>query len=226
MNRLISKMPIAAVIAFAITAQAAFFMRLRLPSAQALKAAGGRLVRTTEARVNGEEARISVIGFDCPLREAEASVRRLWNLPASAPSAFFSTGAWITRTESGVRQDIFLFPGNDAETCSAWLAERVADNGETAPVSSPGGDPLPTGRLTGCIEMKDTGSVLTTHEYDGAPADAVRSAEAGLTSMGWEKILSGDTTSYFAKDGHAAVAVAYVADGSTRVAILRSGSNN
>ena len=224
MNRLIAKMPLAAVIAFAITAHAAFFMRLKLPSAQALKAAGGRLVRTTEARVNGEEARISVIGFDCPLNEAEASIRRLWNLPApaSAVTPLF-TGTWLTRTESGTRQDIFLFPGNNSETCSAWLLERVADNGDPATFSAPGGDPLPGGKLTGCIEMKDTGSVLTLHEHDGSPADAVRAAEAGLSALGWGTILSGDTTSYFAKDGHAAVAVAYTAEGVTRVSILRSG---
>ncbi len=199
-------------------------MRLKLPSAQALKAAGGRLVRTTEARVNGEETRVSVIGFDCPLNEAEASIRRLWNLPAPASSVTpLFTGTWLTRTESGTRQDIFLFPGNSSETCSAWLAERVADNGEAGPISPPGGDPLPGGKLTGCIEMKDTGSVLTLHEFDGLPADAVRAVEAGLTSLGWGIILSGDTTAYFAKDGHAAVACAYSADGATRVAILRSG---
>ncbi|MBQ6247175.1 MAG: hypothetical protein IJK04_09940, partial [Kiritimatiellae bacterium] len=199
-------------------------MRLKLPSAQALKAAGGRLVRTTEARVNGEEARVSVIGFDCPLNEAEASIRRLWNLPAPASSVTpLFTGTWLTRTESGTRQDIFLFPGNSSETCSAWLAERVADNGEAGPISPPGGDPLPGGKLTGCIEMKDTGSVLTLHEFDGLPSDAVRAVEAGLTSRGWGIILSGDTTAYFAKDGHAAVACAYSADGATRVAILRSG---
>jgi hypothetical protein len=210
--------------ALALTANAAFFMRLKLPSAQALKAAGGRLVRTTEARVNGKEARISVVGFDCPLHEAEANIRRLWNLPpAATPVTPLFTGTWLTRTESGTRQDIFLFPGNNSETCSAWLSERVADNGESAPLSAPGGDPLPGGKLTGCIEMKDTGSVLTLHEYDGMPADAVRAAEAGLSALGWGTLLSGDTTSYFAKDGHAAVAVAYAAEGCTRVAILRSG---
>ncbi len=199
-------------------------MRIKLPSAQALKAAGGRLVRTTEARVNGNEARVSVIGFDCPLHEAEANIRRLWNLPpATASVAPLFTGTWLTKTESGTHQDIFLFPGNSSETCSAWLSERVADNGESAPLSAPGGDPLPGGKLTGCIEMKDTGSVLTLHEYEGMPADAVRAAEAGLSALGWGTILSGDTTSYFAKDGHAAVAAAYSVDGTTRVAILRSG---
>ncbi len=224
MSRLIAKLSIAAVIAFAITTQAAFFMRLKLPSSQALKAAGGRLVRTAEARVNGEEARVSVIGFDCPQHEAEANIRRLWNLPPTTASiAPLFTGTWLTRTESGTRQDIFLFPGNNSETCSAWLAERVADNGEQGTIASPGGDPLPSGKLTGCIEMKDTGSVLTLHEYDGMPADAVRAAEAGLSALGWGTLLSGDTTSYFAKDGHAAVAVAYAAEGCTRVAILRSG---
>ena len=199
-------------------------MRVRLPSAQALKAAGGRLVRTTEARVNGKEARISVIGFDCPLQEAEASIRRLWNLPPAKTSvAPLFTGTWLTKTESGTHQDIFLFPGNNSETCSAWLSEHVADNEEATPLSSPGGDPLPGGKLAGCIEMKDTGSVLTLHEYDGMPADAVRAAEVGLSALGWGTVLSGDTTAYFAKDGHAAVAVAYSADGITRVAILRSG---
>ena len=211
-------------IALALTANAAFFMRLKLPSSQALKAAGGRLVRTAEARVNGAEARISVIGFDCSLPEAESTIRRLWNLPPTTASvAPLFTGTWLTRTESGTRQDIFLFPGNISESCSAWLSERVADNGEEGTIASPGGDPLPGGKLTGCVEMKDTGSVLTLHEYDGSPADAVRAAEAGLSALGWGTILSGDTTSYFAKDGYAAVAVAYVADGTTRVAILRSG---
>ena len=217
---------ICALALFAITAQAAFFMRLKLPSAQALKAAGGRVVRTTEARVNGKEARITVIGFDCPLHEAEASIRRLWNLPPATTSiAPLFTGTWLTKTESGTHQDIFLFPGNNSETCSAWLSERVADTDESAPISVTGGDPLPGGKLVGCIEMKDTGSVLTLHEYDGSPADAVRAAEAGLEAMGWGTILSGDTTSYFAKGGHAAVACAYSADGVTRVAILRSGSS-
>ena len=129
----------------------------------------------------------------------------------------------MTRTESGVRQDIFLLPGNNSESCSAWLSERVEDGDKPAKLSSPGGDPLPGGKLTGCIEMKDTGSVLTLHEYDGMPADAVRAAEAGLSALGWGILLSGDTTTYFAKDGHAAVATAYSADGTTRVAILRSG---
>ena len=197
-------------------------MRVRLPSAQALKAAGARLVRTTEARVNGKEARLSVFGFDCPLREAETAIRRLWNLPAAAPAQFFSNGTWISRTEAGMRQDVFLFPGNDAETCSAWISENVVESGEPVSFSSPGGDPLPGGKLTGCIEMKDTGSVLTLHEYEGMPFDAVRAAEAGLSTLGWGILLSGDTTSYFAKDGHAAVAAAYSADGITRVAILRS----
>ena len=201
-------------------------MRVRLPSSQALKAAGGRLVRTTEARVNGEEARISVIGFDCSLREAEVSVRRLWNLPVPAPSASAFAGTWLTTTESGTRQDIFLFPGNDTETCSAWLAECVADGGGPKTFTSPGGDPLPAGALTGCIEMKDTGSVLTLHDFDGSMADGVRAAEAGLEALGWRTILSGDTTAYFAKDGHAAVAAAYAAEGSTHVAILRSGKGS
>ena len=211
-------------IALALTANAAFFMRLKLPSSQTLTAAGGRLVRTTEARVNGEEARISVFGFDVPLGEAEAAIRRLWNLPAPASSVTSPfAGTWITRTESGVRQDIFLLPGNTSESCSAWLSERAEKDDKSAKLSSPGGDPLPGGKLTSCIEMKDTGSVLTIHEYEGVPADGVRAAEAGLAAMGWGTILSGDTTSYFAKDGHAAVAVAYVAEGVTRVSILRSG---
>ncbi len=211
-------------VALALTANAAFFMRLKLPSAQALKAAGGRLVRTTEARVNGEETRISVFGFDCPLAEADAAIRRLWNLPAPASSVTpLFTGTWITRTESGARQDIFLLPGNNSESCSAWLSERVEDGDKPDKISSPGGDPLPGGKLTACIEMKDTGTVLTLHEYEGLPADGVRAAEAGLAALGWGTILSGDTTSYLAKDGHAAVAVAYTADGVTRVSILRSG---
>ena len=224
MNRLIARMLLTAGIAFAITAQAAFFMRVKLPSAQTLQGAGGRLVRTTEARVNGEEARISVFGFDCPIGEADAAIRRLWNLPTqtSAVSPLF-TGTWITRTESGVRQDIFLMPGNSSESCSAWLSERAEDGDNPAKLSSPGSDPLPEGKLISCIEMKDTGSVLTLHEYDGLPADGVRAAEAGLAALGWGTVLSGDTTSYFAKDGHAAVAVAYSSDGVTRVSILRSG---
>jgi hypothetical protein len=226
MNVFTKKMLLATMIACAISSQAAIFMRLKLPSAQALKAAGGRLVRTTEARVNGVEARISVIGFDCPLHEAEASIRRLWNLPPPVAAVTpVLTGTWLTRTESGTRQDIFLFPGNKSDSCSAWLSERVADNGEPAAFSPPGGDPLPGGKLTGCIEMKDTGTVLTLHEYDGQPADGVRAAEAGLAAMGWGTVLSGDTTSYFAKGGHAAVAAAYAVEGVTRVAILRSGSS-
>ena len=199
-------------------------MRIKLPSSQTLKAAGGRLVRTTEARVNGEEARISVFGFDQPLGEADAAIRRLWNLPAPASTvtALF-TGTWMTRTESGVRQDIFLLPGNTSGSCSAWLVERADEGNKAARLSSPGGDPLPGGKLTSCIEMKDTGSVLTIHEYEGMPADGVRAAEAGLAAMGWGTVLSGDTTSYFAKDGHAAVAVACSSEGVTRVSILRSG---
>ncbi len=122
-----------------------------------------------------------------------------------------------------MRQDVFLLPGNNSESCSAWLSERVEDGDKPGKISLPGGDPLPSGKLASCIEMKDTGTVLTLHEYDGSPADGVRAAEAGLASMGWGTILSGDTTSYFAKDGHAAVAVAYTADGVTRVSILRSG---
>ena len=224
MNVSTKRMLLATMIACAISSQAAFFMRLKLPSSQALKAVGGRLVRTTEAQVNGTESRISVIGFDCSLGEAESAIRRLWNLPARASSVSpLLYGTWLSRTESGTRQDIFLFPGNTSETCSAWLSERVADNGDAAPLSAPDGDPLPSGKLTGCIEMKDTGSVLTLHEFDGMPTDAVRAAEAGLLSLGWGTIVSGDTTSYFAKDGHAAVAVAYSSDGVTRVSILRSG---
>ena len=208
----------------AITVQAAFFMRLKLPSSQTLTAAGGRLVRTTEARVNGEEARISVFGFDCPIGEAESAIRRLWNLPARASSVSpLLYGAWLTRTESGVRQDVFLLPGNNSESCSAWLSERVEDGDESAKILSTVGDLLPEATLVSCIEMKDTGSVFTLHEMSGSPSDAARAAEAGLASMGWGTVLSGDTTSYFAKGGHAAVAVAYTADGVTRVSILRSG---
>ena len=133
-------------------------------------------------------------------------------------------GTWLSRTEAETRQDIFLLPGNSADTCSAWLSERIADNDGQGTPSPAGGDPLPAGKLATCIEMRDTGSVLTIHEYDGAPAEGVRAAEAGLSALGWKVILSGDTTSYFARDGHAAVAAAYGAGGFSRVAILRSGA--
>ena len=222
MSRLIARMLLAAVSAFALTAQAAFFMRLKTPSAQALRGAGGRVVRTTEARVNGREARVSVIGFDRPLAEAEDAIRRFWNLSAPAQAASFYSGAWITRMEGDVRQDILLFPGANADTCSAWLVECAP--GEGGAVSPAGGDPLPGATLVSCIEMKDTGSVRTLHEMSGSPADAARAAEAGLATLGWETVLAGDTTVYFAKDGRAAVAVARAADavGRSRVTILRS----
>ncbi len=209
-------------ITFSVPAHGAFFMRLRMPTSQTLKGIGGRVVRTTEARVNGCEARVSVIGFDRPLAEAEDAVRRLWKLPAPASTAAFFSGTWITRMEGDVRQDILLFPGSNAESCSAWLVECAS--GEGGDLTPSGGDPLPGATLLSCIEMKDTGSVLTLHDMSGSPSDGARAAEAGLATLGWETVLAGDTTVYFAKDGHAAVACATGANGRTRVAILRAGA--
>ncbi len=207
---------------FSLPVHASFFMRLRMPSSQTLKGIGGRVVRTTEARVNGRESKVSVIGFDRPLAEAEDAIRRLWKLPAPVPSAAFFSGTWITRMEGDVRQNILLFPGSNAETCSAWLVECAP--GEAGEMKPTGGDPLPGATLVSCIEMKDTGSVLTLHEITGSPNDGARAAEAGLATLGWETVLAGDTIVYFAKDGHAAVACSTVVDGRTRVAILRGNA--
>ncbi len=209
------------VLAYSLPAHSAFFMRLRMPSSQTLKGIGGHVVRTAEARVNGRGAKVSVIGFDRPLAEAEDAIRRLWKLPAPGSAAAFLSGSWITRLEGGVRQDILLFPGLNAESCSAWLVECMP--GEAGELTSAGGDPLPGATLIGCIEMKDTGSIFTLHEMPGSPNDGARAAEAGLAALGWETVLAGDATVYFAKDGHAAVACATGAGGRTRVAVLRAG---
>lgn len=220
MSRLFARLLPAAVSAFALTAQASFFMRLKTPASRALSEIGGRVVRTAEARVNGREAKVSVLGFDRPLPEAEDSVRRLWKLPPPTSSPAFFAGSWITRFEGDVRQDILLIPGNNAESCSAWLIE-CASGGDGAMVP-PGGDPLPGATLVSCIEMKDTGSVLTLHEVSGSPSEGARAAEAGLAALGWQTVLAGDTTVYFAKDGHAAVVYAEDVNGRTRVAVLRA----
>ena len=202
-------------------ADAAFFMRLRLPASQALKAAGGREVRKAEATVNGADARISILGFDKPLREAADSVRSLWNLPAAGTDAF-APAIWLSRADGKTRQDVLLFQGGGAETCSAWLIESSAAQ-EAEPPDPRSGNPLPEAALKSCIEMKDSGSVLTLHEIPGSPSDGARAAEAGMASLGWEKVLSGDTVAYFAKDGRAAVAAAYRSGDTTKVAVLRAG---
>ena len=222
MTRHARRLLLATTIAFAISSQAAFFMRLRLSSSQALKAAGGREMRRTEAVVNGREARVSVVGFDKSLAEAADDVRRLWGL-ASAETSPFAPAAWISRVENGTRQDVLLFQGRGADTCSAWLVESAAEAQPDAMPEPPGGNPLPEAALRSCIEMKDTGSVLTLHVFSGGPAEGARATEAGMAALGWEKVLSGDTIAYFAKDGKAAVAAAYARDGATSVAVLRSG---
>ena len=207
---------------FAVTLHASFFMRLKASSAQTLKSVGGHVVSSAEALVNGAEAKIQVFGFDSPMTEVAAEIRKAWNLPEiDAGRSFAVDGAWITR-EDGERTDsVLLLPGESSEGCSVWLVEAKTALENTA-FSVPGGNPFPSAALKSCIQMKGSGTVLTIHETSAGPTFALRDVEAGMATLGWVPVLQGDTTSYFAKDGHAAAVVAYEADGVTRVSVIRA----
>lgn len=204
--------------------EAAFFMRLKSSAIQAVKAAGGVVVNKCDAVVNGQEAKLTVVGFDRPLAEASAEISRFLNVSETgAGKSFDVDGSWIRLKENGIAQNVILFPGNSADTCSAWLIETEADKEVGVIPELPDNNPFPSAELKSCIQLKRSGTVLTVHESVASPSECLRSVEATMASLGWETVISGTSTAYFAKNGHAAAVTVHNADGISRVSVIRAG---
>ena len=208
-----------ATLLLALPLFASIFMRIRSSAADLLKATGGRIVYDAKASVNGEDATITVLGFDGPLHETASSIRSLWRLPpletGTAPDI---DGAWITRTEGTTRRTLLLFPGGSADRCSAWLVETGAKAGGPIP-PPPGGNPLPSADLKSWIENLGSRMVLTVHETTADPASCLSEISGRLVSDGWLPLVEGPSSALFANDGKAAVAAAFP---SGRTAVTRA----
>lgn len=222
MNRLSFTLPLIAVALLATTSlYASFFMRLKASSAETLQNLGGHVISAADAVVNGSEANIKVFGFDGPVAEVIDGLRKAWNLPEiDAGRSFAAEGAWITLEKGDGDDSALIIPGAASGGCSVWLIQAKA--AKDASFSATGGNPYPSAVLKSCIQMKGSGTVLTIHETTASPVFALRDVESGMAALGWEPVLQGDTISYFAKDGHAAAAVAYEAHGVTRVSVIRA----
>ena len=65
-----------------------------------------------------------------------------------------------------------------------------------------------------------TGNTIAVYDTDYTPEAAMRAASASLEADGFERILEGATTSYFAKNGRLAMAFTY-SSGSLRLVIVK-----
>ncbi len=208
----------------ALPLSASFFVRIKGSAADLVRSTGARELYRSEATVNGRPASVTVLGYAVPMREAAAAVRSLWKLPPlDAGSRPFVDGAWITREEDGRRIDFLLLPGADASGCSAWLVESAPGEGDAAAIPPPpGANPLPEGEVVTWMEIGRTHSLLTVHEAAGTPEDVLSALKGALAADGWEPLVAGPSTAFFARDGRACVAVAVpVREGVVRASVLR-----
>lgn len=211
-----------AVIFAAVSASGAFFMRVRSSALQAMKSSGGKVLTQSDAMVNGRDCKLTVIGFEKSISEAANDIGRLMKIPKGAAELpIYIDGTWLTSEEDGVRRDVMFFPGKYSDSCTAWLVESDASARDMPLSSVPGGDPFPAADLISCIHIKSSGTVLTVHESAGAIPTCARAVENTMTSLGWEVLLSNDSTSYFAKGGNAAVALSYASHGGVRTIVVR-----
>lgn len=198
----------ATLLAVALTAHGAFFMRIKSSAAKALES--GSLVERSDAIVNGKKATIGVYAFDKAPADAAADIARA--LPEG-----WGGGMWLSRTEDGVRRDIVVMPGLGAGESTVWLVESDASGGQPAI----GANIIPGSDLKSQIEIKRNGCTMSVHDLQGSPEAAMAAATAAMQGLGWETLLSSGRTAFFAKGGKCAVVSAFQRGGMTRVAVLR-----
>jgi hypothetical protein len=157
-----------------------------------LEQLGGRTAYRAPVRINGQAARLQVIGFDDPNETRTAEIRAALKLPAAASG----TDALYTITGTDrVTRLLLLRPGGGEQTL-AMVIEQSADAFRRSRDSGGGNPsralPLPVypGSTPGFqAENADTGLAFGTFAAAAAPEQVTAFYHAALAAAGWQPIF-------------------------------------
>lgn len=197
-----------------------------------LEQLGGRTAYRAPVRINGEDARLQVIGFDDPNDVRAAEIRAALKL---APSASGNDALYTIAGTDRVTRLLLLRPGGSGQTL-ALLIEQTADAFRR---SRDGGGiasralPLPVypGSTPGLqAENEDTGMAFGTFSAPAAAPEQVTAFyHTALAAAGWQPMFPEADPSgarlYLRRDGLCFVLAAPAAAGS-HISLLHKSLKN
>lgn len=157
-----------------------------------LEQLGGQTAYRAPVRINGESARLQVIGFDDPNHTRVAEIRAALKLaaPASGADALYTIAG-----ADRVTRLLLLRPDGGAQTLALVIEQsadafrrRRAGHGSTSRVL-----PLPVypGSTPGLLaENEDTGVVFGTFTAPAAPEQVAAFYHAALAAAGWQPMFA------------------------------------
>lgn len=156
-----------------------------------LEQLGGRTAYRAPLRINGEDARLQVIGFDDPNNRRAAEIRAALKL---APAASRADALYTIAGANRVTRLLLLRPGGGAQTLAIVIAQsadayrRSRDGGGNPGRALP--LPLYPGSTPGLqAENADTGLVFGTFTSQAAPAQVSAFYQRTLAADGWQPMF-------------------------------------
>ncbi len=185
-----------------------------------LEQLGGRTAYRAPVRINGEDARLLVIGFDDPNDARAAEIRAALKL---APSTGGTDALYTIAGADRVTRLMLLRPGGIGQTLALVIEQtadafrRSRDGGGIAAQALP--LPVYPGSTPGLqAENADTGMTFGTFSAPAAPEQVTAFYHAALAAAGWEPMFPDADPSgarlYLRRDGLFFVLAAPAAAGS------------